>query len=87
MSNIVDFITRWKASGGSEIANSQQFLTELCAILDLPQLDPSRPINEENLYSFERKVYVLRGDGDEELKRLDFYRKGCFVIASPVTGI
>ena len=82
MSNITDFIARWKASGGSELANSQPFLMELCAVLGLPTPDPSRPINEENLYSFERKVYVQRGDGAEELKRLDFYRKGCFVMES-----
>ena len=80
MSGITDFITRWKASGGSEQANSQLFLAELCAVLDLPPPDPSRPVNEENTYSFERKVYIPRGDGTEELKRLDLYRKGCFVL-------
>ena len=63
MSDISNFIARWKASGGSEQANSQMFLTELCAVLDLPPPDPARPINEENTYSFERKVYVPRGDG------------------------
>jgi len=82
MSDITDFIARWKASGGSEQANSQLFLAELCAVLDLPPPDPARPVNEENLYSFERKVYVPRGDGTEELKRLDLYRQGCFVLES-----
>ena len=96
MSGITDFITRWKASGGSELANSQLFLAELCVVLDLPPPDPARPINEENFYSFERKVYVPRGDGTEEQKRLDLYRKGCFVLeakqgqdkiaASPLSG-
>ena len=82
MSGITDFIARWKASGGSEQANSQLFLAELCAVLDLPTPDPARPINEENLYSFERKVYVPRSDGTNELKKLDLYRKGCFVLES-----
>jgi hypothetical protein len=82
MSGITDFIRRWKASGGSEQANSQLFLTELCDVLDLPRPEPARPINEENTYSFERKVYVPRGDGTDELKRLDLYRKGCFVLES-----
>jgi len=52
MSGITDFITRWKASGGSEQANSQPFLIELCDVLNLPRPDPARPINEENIYSF-----------------------------------
>jgi hypothetical protein len=82
MSGITDFITRWKTSGGSEQANSQLFLTELCDALELPRPDPAKPVNEENTYSFERKVYVPRGDGTGELKRLDLYRKGCFVLES-----
>jgi hypothetical protein len=82
MNSIIDFIMRWKASGGSEQANSQLFLSELCAVLDLPPPEPARPINEENTYSFERKVYVPRGDGTNELKKLDLYRKGCFVLES-----
>ena len=80
MTRITDFITRWKASGGSEQANSQLFLAQLCDVLGLVQPDPARPINEENTYSFERKVFVPRGDGSNELKRLDLYRKGCFVL-------
>ena len=80
MSGITDFIAHWKASGGSEQANSQMFLTELCAVLGLPQPDPAREINEENTYSFERKVFIPRGDGTNELKRLDLYRKGAFVL-------
>ncbi|MCL2122810.1 MAG: DNA methylase [Desulfovibrionaceae bacterium] len=82
MSGITGFIARWKASGGSEQANSQLFLAELCDALELPRPEPSRPINEENTYSFERKVYVPRGDGTSELKKLDLYRKGCFVLES-----
>ncbi|GFH62890.1 MAG: DNA methyltransferase [Candidatus Desulfovibrio kirbyi] len=81
-SHIADFIQRWKASGGSEQANSQLFLAELCNALALPCPEPSKPVNEKNIYSFERKVYVPRGDGTNELKRLDLYRKGCFVLES-----
>ncbi|MDR0827648.1 MAG: DNA methylase [Desulfovibrio sp.] len=80
--SISDFITRWKKSGGSEQANAQLFLAELCDVLSLPHPDPAQPVNEENAYSFERKVYLPRGDGTSELKRLDLYRKGCFVLES-----
>ena len=58
MGNITNFISRWKSSGGSEQANSQLFLAELCDALDLSRPEPSKPVNEENVYSFERKVYI-----------------------------
>ncbi|MCL2878563.1 MAG: class I SAM-dependent DNA methyltransferase, partial [Acidobacteria bacterium] len=80
--DIGEFIARWKISGGSEQANAQLFLAELCAVLGLPIPEPAKPINEENTYSFERKVYVTHGDGTKKLKKLDFYRKGCFVLES-----
>jgi len=82
MGGITDFIARWKASGGSEQANSQLFLAELCDALELQRPDPARPVNEANIYSFERKVYVPRGDGTSQQKRLDLYRKDCFVLES-----
>ncbi|MCL2075618.1 MAG: class I SAM-dependent DNA methyltransferase [Betaproteobacteria bacterium] len=82
MSGITDFIGRWKVSGGSEQANSQSFLKELCDVLDLQQPDPADPVNEKNAYVFERKVYVTRGDGTKELKKLDLYYKGRFVLES-----
>jgi hypothetical protein len=82
MTSTTDFIVRWKASGGSEQANSQLFLAELCDALELPRPNPASPVNEENTYSFERKVFVPRGDGKNDQKRLDLYRKGAFVLES-----
>lgn len=35
------FITRWSKASGSERANCQLFVTELCAMLGLPQPDPA----------------------------------------------
>ena len=36
------FIARWKDTGGTERANYQLFLTELCRLLDLPEPEPAR---------------------------------------------
>jgi len=35
-------------SGGSEQANAQLFLAELCDVLDLPRPEPAQMVNEEN---------------------------------------
>ena len=73
--NPSDFIERWSKSGGSEQANSQLFLAELCDVLGVSRPEPATPENEANTYSFERKVFIPRGDGTQENKRLDLYRK------------
>jgi len=82
MSDVTDFITRWKASGGSEQANSQLFLSELCDVLELPRPDPASPVNEDNAYCFERKIPAPRDDRKSTYNKIDLYRKGCFVLES-----
>lgn len=79
---VAAFITRWSKAGGNELANSQLFLSELCALFNFPPPDPATPDNETNAYCFERKVYLPLGDGKSELKRLDLYKRGCFVLES-----
>ncbi|PKN07440.1 MAG: SAM-dependent methyltransferase [Deltaproteobacteria bacterium HGW-Deltaproteobacteria-8] len=77
---LAEFIARWSSSGGNELANAQPFLKELCTVLSLPQHEAAKDVNEDNVYSFERKVFLPRGDGTSELKRLDLYKRGCFVL-------
>jgi hypothetical protein len=73
------FISRWEAATGSERANYQLFLTELCALLDLPQPDPARDDTRDNAYVFERRVTFRHGDGSESNGFIDLYRRGAFV--------
>lgn len=79
---VAAFIKRWSASGGNELANSQLFLGEFCALFGFPPPDPATAANETNAYCFERKVFVPIGGGKTELKRLDLYKRGCFVLES-----
>ncbi len=44
-----DFIARWRDTGGSERANHQLFLTELCQLLGLPRPDPASGDSAEQL--------------------------------------
>jgi len=73
------FIARWTAAGGAERANYQLFLTELCALLDLPGPDPAREDTRDNAYVFERRVVFRHGDGSESNGYIDLYRRGAFV--------
>lgn len=77
---ITEFIARWTPSGGNELANSQPFFVVFCRLLGLPEHHPAQDVNEENAYSFERKVYLPRGDGSAELKRIDLSSRGRFIL-------
>lgn len=74
-----DFIERWKNSGGSERANYQLFLAELCDLLGTPRPEPAKPANIENAYVFERGIRFTDGEGETKTNYLDLYKRGCFV--------
>ena len=77
------FITRWQAATGSERANHQLFLTELCALLGVPQPDPARDDTRDNAYVFERRVQFAHGDGSASNGFIDCYKRGHFVLEEP----
>ncbi len=74
------FIHRWAASGAAERANYQLFLSELCALLDVPPPEPSRPDDTENAYVFERNVHFQDDEGGSSIGRIDLYKRGAFVL-------
>ena len=74
------FIGRWGKSGGSESANFQSFANELCSLLGLPPPDASEERNEHNDYVFERRVDYKFDDGTTARRRIDLYRRDCFVM-------
>jgi SAM-dependent methyltransferase len=75
------FIERWRNNeGGAERANFPLFLTELCALLDLPPPDPAHATHDRNDYVFERGVTFHDADGTTRHGRIDLYRRGCFVL-------
>ncbi|MBJ2221813.1 class I SAM-dependent DNA methyltransferase [Pseudomonas sp. MF7453] len=83
------YIERWGGGisrGGNETANLQMFLTELCTLLDLPQPDPARADRNVNAYTFERSITEQVFDGGKTARRIDLYRRGCFVLEGKDTG-
>ncbi|WBQ09322.1 hypothetical protein L2D01_10480 [Hyphomonadaceae bacterium ML37] len=74
------FIARWKESGGGELANTQTFLNEFCDLIGVPRPDPSREETALNDYVFERQVTRLHDDGSQSSRRIDLYKRGCFVL-------
>jgi hypothetical protein len=83
---IAGFIARWGKADGSERANYQLFLTELCQLLHLPQPDPAGSSTEQNGYVFERRVDILNPDGSSNRGFIDLYKRGCFVLEAKQTG-
>lgn len=75
------FIAHWQGrEGGQERANYALFLTQLCAALSLPQPEPASAKTEDNDYVFERAVKEPDGERTYSTRRIDLYRRGCFVL-------
>ncbi|MEK6209381.1 MAG: DNA methyltransferase [Pseudomonadota bacterium] len=74
------FITRWQSASGSERANYQLFVHELCTLLELPTPDPAREDTRDNAYVFERRITFRHGDGTESPGFIDCYRRATFVL-------
>jgi len=79
-SAVEQFIERWQFASGSERANYQLFVHELCALLELPTPDPAREDTRDNAYVFERRVTFRHGDGTESPGFIDCYRRATFVL-------
>jgi hypothetical protein len=81
------FIARWQAAGGSERANYQLFITELCELLDLPKPEPAQADARDNAYVFERRVTFAHGDGSNSNGFIDCYRRTCFILEAKQTKL
>ena len=74
------FISRWQGRhGGQERANYAMFLCELCDVLGLPRPDPAGHPGQ-NDYVFERAVKEVARDGSVSTRRMDLYKRDCFVL-------
>ncbi|MCU0922234.1 MAG: class I SAM-dependent DNA methyltransferase, partial [Burkholderiaceae bacterium] len=74
------FIARWRHAGGSERANYQLFIGELCALLGLPAPQPAQGDALDDAYVFERRISFAHGDGSRSAGFIDCYRRGAFVL-------
>ena len=78
MPTVQEFLSRWMGSAGSERANAQPFFVDLCDVLGVAR-PPSQGETFED-YRFEKPIRIPHPDGHESVDRIDFYKKGCFVI-------
>ncbi|HEX7569443.1 MAG TPA: DNA methyltransferase, partial [Verrucomicrobiae bacterium] len=76
--DVDDFISHWKGATAPEQSISQQFLCELCDLLDVPQ-----PGNQRNgSYTFEFHVSETQHDGTTKEGRIDLYKRASFILES-----
>lgn len=73
-------IAKWEHSGGSERANYQLFVLDLCDALGVPRPEPAAENNALNDYVFERRIDFKHPDGSRTAGYLDCYKRDCFVL-------
>jgi hypothetical protein len=78
--NIETFIADWIVTGGSELANTQSFMSGLAALIGVDPPKGSRTDDAHNDYVFERRVFQKEADGTESFGRIDAYKRDCFVL-------
>jgi hypothetical protein len=76
--DIDDFISHWAGATAPEQSISQQFLLELCDLLDVPQPDNRR----NGSYSFEFHVKEPQPDNTTKEGRIDLYKRASFILES-----
>lgn len=86
MEHLDTFLARWQKAGGTERANYQLFLTELCSLLGLPLPEPAGDDTRDNAYVFERRVVIHQPDGSSNNGFIDLYKRGSFVLEAKQTG-
>jgi hypothetical protein len=75
------FIARWSGTAQAERANYARFLDELCPIIEVPKPDPATGAGGD--YRYERGVAHREADGSISNRRIDLYKRGCFVRFVP----
>ena len=85
-SAVSEFLKRWNGNSGSERANFQSFMRDLCTLLNLPHPDPGEGDTRQNAYVFERFIASPRVDGNTDNRYIDLYRRDCFVLEGKQTG-
>lgn len=78
--NVDAFIESWSRSEGSERANYQGFLRDLCDVLGVERPHPTLREEQRNAYVFEKNVLDVRDDSRRSVRRIDLYKRGCFVL-------
>ncbi len=72
------FIARWTDAEQAERTNAPPFLIELCDLLGVERPAPARGGSGD--YRFERSVTHHAGDTRETTRRIDLYKRGCFIL-------
>lgn len=73
------FLARWRQAGGSERANYQLFIADLCELLAVEKPQPAGEDTRDNAYVFERRVVFHHGDGSTSNGFIDCYKRGSFI--------
>lgn len=74
------FVQKWHPSGGNERANTQLFITDLCAMLGVTPPQPTHSDTARNDYVFERNVIKAEIDGTTSNGWIDCYKRDCFIL-------
>ncbi len=80
MTDLEQFLARWSGSEGSERANAQPFLCELCEVLGVERPRSATGDPEKDDFAFERDATLLHAEGQPTLGKIDLYKAEHFLL-------
>ena len=80
------FLARWRDPAGSERANTQVFVTELCELLGVERPAPAGEGNARVATVFEYGVAFRHPDGSTTKGFIDAYKRDCFILEAKQSG-
>lgn len=80
------FLAKWWKNEGSERANKDSFLNDLCAVLGVEPPHQSTGDRARDAYVFEADVPDRLEDGTESIKKIDLYKRGHFILEAKQYG-
>jgi hypothetical protein len=76
---VAEFVDRWAPAEAAERATYLTFLSEFTRLLRLPSI-PGQGMEGAEAYCAEKPVKFFNADGSYTTRRIDLYRRDCFVL-------
>jgi len=75
-----EFLEKWSGSAAAERSNSQSFVIDLCAVLNVDPPHAATSDADRGAYVFEKPVTVAHEGRQQSIGFIDLFKRGHFIL-------